>query len=245
MRLGSLFSGIGGLELGLTRALGCTVVYQVEQDPFCRSILKRHFPGVPLFNDVRTFEGLPADIVCGGFPCQDLSNAHTASGANRPGLKGRKSGLWFEMHRIITITRPSWVVVENIAAWHRWVPVVGTDLEGLGYDVEIFKVAAENVGAPHARPRVFAIAHTHGQGKLIGAFNEEVARQCASTEACGQWRSSPPGGYRVDDGVSHGMDRTRVLGNSVVPQVAEAIGRMIAKVITSNPPYYADVEGDQ
>ena len=103
MRIGSLFSGIGGLELGLERAgLGHTV-YQVEADPFCRAILAAHWPEAQRFDDVRTVGAeLPAvDLLCGGFPCQDVSSA-----GKRAGLDGARSGLWHHFARIASETRP-------------------------------------------------------------------------------------------------------------------------------------------
>lgn len=108
MTLGSLFSGIGGLELGLERALGCRTVWQVERDPYARHILARHWPEVERFDDVRTVGQhnlTPVDLLCGGFPCQDLSAAGKGAG-----LEGARSGLWYEMRRIIDELRPTWVV---------------------------------------------------------------------------------------------------------------------------------------
>lgn len=111
MRIGSLFSGIGGLELGLERAgLGHTV-WQAEQDPDCRAWLSDHWPGVPCYHDVRDVgaSAPPVDVLCGGFPCQDVSSA-----GKRAGLEGERSGLWREFDRAVGTLRPRWVVVENV-----------------------------------------------------------------------------------------------------------------------------------
>ena len=112
MRIGSLFSGIGGLELGLERAGVGRVAWQVEIDPFCRAVLAKHWPDVERFEDVRSVGASnlsPVDVICGGFPCQDVSLA----GLGR-GLEGERSGLWFEYLRIVTEMRPRFVVVENV-----------------------------------------------------------------------------------------------------------------------------------
>ena len=110
MRIGSLFSGIGGLELGLERA-GCgEVVWQCEADPFARRVLAKHWPGVPIYGDVRSMGAwLPVpdvDIICGGFPCQDISTAGKGAG-----LDGTRSGLFFELARIVRVVRPRYLVL--------------------------------------------------------------------------------------------------------------------------------------
>ena len=167
MRIGSLFSGIGGLELGLERAgLGHTV-YQVEADPFCRAILAAHWPEAQRFDDVRTVGAdLPAvDLLCGGFPCQDVSSA-----GKRAGLDGARSGLWHHFARIATETRPTWIVVENVASGAgRWLPFVRRDLWARGYESVPLGIAACEVGARHRRERILVVgrlADVDGQGEL-------------------------------------------------------------------------------
>ena len=111
LTVGSLFSGIGGFDLGLERA-GHRVLWQVEVDKRCRQVLRRHWPDVDLYEDVRDVGRTnltPVDLICGGFPCQDLSVA-----GRRAGLDGARSGLWFEFHRIVHGLRPTWVLVENV-----------------------------------------------------------------------------------------------------------------------------------
>jgi DNA (cytosine-5)-methyltransferase 1 len=157
LRIGSLFSGIGGLELGLERAgLGRTV-YQVERDAYCRHVLARHWPEALRFDDVRTVgaHNLPrVDVLCGGFPCQDLSAA-----GKMAGLAGERSGLWFEMRRIVDECRPTWLVVENVAhTWRRYVSVVRRALWELGYASLPIRVRACDVGARHERARIFLVA---------------------------------------------------------------------------------------
>lgn len=136
----SLFSGIGGIDLGLERA-GMRCVGQVEIDPYCRAVLARHWPSVPQWDDVRTFkrEQLKErpDLIAGGFPCQDVSNAGT-----RTGLDGHRSGLWTEFHRIVREIRPRFVLVENVAALLvRGLDRVLGDLASCGYGTATRKPA--------------------------------------------------------------------------------------------------------
>lgn len=123
MKIASLFAGIGGFELGLERAQLGRAVLQVESDPHARAVLAEHWPDVERVEDVRDVERTDAEIICGGFPCQDLSQA--ARGRN-VGLPGQRSGLWYEMLRIVESSKPRWVIVENVAgaAQRRWLPHV-------------------------------------------------------------------------------------------------------------------------
>ena len=156
--IGSLFAGIGGLELGLEWAgLGPTV-WQVEQDQFCQRVLAKHWPTCERFDDVCTV-GVhnlkPVDIICGGFPCQDLSYAGKGAG-----LAGARSGLWTEYARIVGELRPRFVVVENVAALaSRGLATVLGDLAALGYDAVWLPVRAADMGAPHRRERLFIVAY--------------------------------------------------------------------------------------
>lgn len=159
MRIGSLFSGIGGLELGLEMAGLGPVAWQVEQDPFCREVLAKHWPDAQRHRHVQyagrsTLEQV--DIICGGFPCQDISSAGTGEG-----LAGDRSGLWFEFARIIDELGPQWVVIENVASGaHRWVDAIREHLARLSYASLPVPLSAELVGAPHRRNRVFVIAYS-------------------------------------------------------------------------------------
>ena len=157
LTIGSLFSGIGGLEKGLEDAGLGPVLWQCEIDPFCRQVLARHWPDAKRYEDVRTIdETAPrVDLLCGGFPCQDISNA----GA-RAGIDGERSGLWAEFARCIRVLRPHVVVIENVSGLlGRGMGRVLGDLAALGYDAEWSTVRAEYVGAPHRRERVFIVAH--------------------------------------------------------------------------------------
>lgn len=134
MKVGSLFSGIGGFDQGFEQA-GLAVKWQVEIDADCNRVLERHWPGVTRYKDVRDVGKLePVDVICGGFPCQDLSVA-----GKRAGLAGERSGLWFEFLRIVELNRPRWIVIENVPGLlSSWSPVeLPPDaVEGCEWDVE-------------------------------------------------------------------------------------------------------------
>ena len=159
LTFGSLFSGIGGLDLGLERA-GMRCAWQVEIDDYATRVLQKHWPDVPRFRDVRECgaHNLGAvDLICGGFPCQDISNA-----GKRAGIGGERSGLWSEFNRIICELRPRYVLVENVAALLvRGMGRVLGDLAAGGYDAEWQCLPAAAFGAPHIRDRVFILAHSH------------------------------------------------------------------------------------
>ena len=158
MTFGSLFSGIGGIDLGLERA-GMTCAWQVEIDPWCRQVLTKHWPNVRRYEDVSAVGGdtlEPVDVIAGGFPCQDVSVA-----GQRAGIQdGNRSGLWSEFHRIIRELRPRYVFVENVPGLlTNGMGRVLSDLADIGYDAEWEVLSAADVGAPHLRKRVFITAH--------------------------------------------------------------------------------------
>lgn len=170
MRVLSLFSGIGGLELGLEWA-GMTTVGQCEFDRYCRKVLEKHWPGMPRWIDVREVTGENVkercghvDLVCGGFPCQDISVA-----GKGVGLSGERSGLYWEMWRVIKEVRPDWVLAENVPALRtRGADDVIASLEGLGYTVWPIVVGAWAVGAPHKRDRVWIVANSPRSVRCAG-----------------------------------------------------------------------------
>ena len=164
LTVGSLFSGIGGLELGVEHATGGRVAFQVERDAWCREVLAKHWPDAVRYDDVCTVRGLPAvDILCGGFPCQDVSLA-----GKRAGFGGERSSLWREYRRIIADVGPRFVFVENVPGLltaddgYAFAEVLG-DLAALGFDAEWDVFRASDVGAPHRRERVFLLAHRDGE----------------------------------------------------------------------------------
>ena len=165
IKIGSLFAGIGGFELGLERAFGdATTVWQVEQNTFCQTILAKHWPNATIHNDVREVGAhnlQPVDVICGGFPCQDISTA----GKQRGIIKDEtRSGLWWEMWRIISELRPRIAILENVP---NIVAMGGSEVVGslatLGYCVEWGIISAAQCGAPHQRRRWFCVAYTPEQ----------------------------------------------------------------------------------
>jgi DNA (cytosine-5)-methyltransferase 1 len=235
LRVLDLFSGIGGFSLGLERTGGFKTVAFCEIEPFCRKVLAKHWPKVPCYHDVR---GLTAkdvgsvDVICGGFPCQDVSWAGYGAG-----LSGDRSGLWSEFGRLIGELRPAIVAVENVAALlHRGLDVICGDLARIGYDAEWSLISACSVGAPHMRQRMFIMAYPnsqHGRPRV----RDTASQSGGSLQAIGgfagsrtRWRArlaNPSALYGGADGVPFGMDRNRALGNSVAPDVAELIGNAI------------------
>src|SRR3990167_3261466 len=167
LTFGSLFSGIGGIDLGLERA-GMRCAWQVEIDDYCQRVLAKHWPDVPRFRDVREVGAhnlAHVDLIAGGFPCQDL-----AQGGKSVGIEGSRSGLWSEFARIIRELRPRFVFVENVPGLLvRGMGRVLGDLASCGYDAEWQSIPAAAVGAPHIRERVFILAYPgcesrHGDG---------------------------------------------------------------------------------
>ena len=232
LTVGSLFSGIGGLDLGLERA-GMTVRWQSEIDPYACRVLAKHWPDVPNLGDVTRIDWSTVervDVVVGGFPCQDLSHAHTAG--QRQGLGGARSGLWTEFARCVGAVGPRVVVVENSGqAWRAWVPTVRADLAALGYATLPVVLHAGTFGAPHIRPRCFVVGDADSEGQSACTVDAEAFRLQGAAIRSGHW-SDLADAVRVDDGVSHRVDRLRALGNAVVPQVAEFIGRRLMEVAT-------------
>lgn len=234
MRVLDLFSGIGGFSLGLERAGMMTVAF-CEVDPFCQQVLRKRWPTVPIYNDVRDLSSQhltgdkigTVDLICGGFPCQDISHA---SAGRRLGLDGAKSGMWHHMRRLIDEIRPGWVVIENSYRGRRkWLDDVAETLVGYGYTVAAVEIAAHDLGACHERQRCFVLADASG-GRCWAAA-EAIRARWESVKLHPQW-SRQPGLHRVDDGFSGRVDRLRkrALGNAVVPQVAELIGYGILSV---------------
>lgn len=224
MTLGSLFSGIGGFDLGLERA-GFRVRWQVEIDPWCRRVLAKHWPDVTRYSDVHTVgaqELERVDCICGGFPCQPVSVA------------GRQQGerdarwLWPQFARIVRTLRPRVVIVENVPGlFVRGFGRIVGDLAECGYDAEWDCVPAAVVGAPHLRSRVFLVAYATGARLQVGERIFDGGSWAHAAASPHQWWAVESAVDRVADGVSGRVDRLKGLGNAVVPQVAELIGRRV------------------
>jgi DNA (cytosine-5)-methyltransferase 1 len=236
LTFGSLFAGIGGFDLGFERA-GMTCKWQVEIDDYANRVLAKHWPNVHRERDIREcgkHNLEPVDVICGGFPCQDISYAGLGKG-----LDGARSGLFFEAIRLVRELRPRIVVLENVAALltRGLDRVLGTLAES-GFDSEWGCLPAAAVGAPHIRDRVFILAYcenTHVQkvlSKNTSLRTQWPKRKFRGTDGMyqGDQRWAPESNLvRVVDGVPAEVDRLRGLGNAVVPQVAEWIGRRIVE----------------
>lgn len=234
MDFGSLFSGIGGMDLGLERA-GMTCRWQVEIDPYATRVLEKHWPTVKRYGDIRavdTGELERVDLITGGFPCQDVSLAGLGAG-----LYGERSGLWSEYLRIVRSLRPRFVLVENVSALLvRGFDRVLSDLAVNGYDAEWDSLRAGYFGAPHRRERIFVLAYANqingatGMGAVTQRTRPIFAgRDCESFPI---WLQAADRFVGVDDGFPAGLYRNRGggLGNAVVPQIAEWIGRKILEI---------------
>ena len=271
------FAGIGGFSYAATKLVGGYRTTQfIEIDPFCQKILKKHFPFTPIHDDIRTFTAIPGqyDVICGGFPCQSISVA-----GNRAGItEESRSGIFYELMRVIRMVRPRFVVLENVAAiLTNGLDIVLGELSQAGYDAEWSVISASSLGACHRRSRWWCVAYTNDYGsptssisglddqtnndtsqrtnqvsqssrsiessnsRVVQSFTKpsdsnskglqredfskmerEIWSQSDSRRLNPDWRSyvSKPILRRGDDGLSYRVDRTKALGNSVVPQVA-------------------------
>ena len=287
MKVLDLFSGIGGFSLGLERA-GMETVAFCEIEKFPQNVLKKHWPDVPIYEDVRelTYDRLKSDgisrvdVICGGFPCQDISVDGKQAGIG----EGTRSGLWSECARLVGEIRPKYAIFENVTALlsgeqGRWFQRVLFDLSALGYDAEWHCIPASELGAHHHRDRVWIMAYPRHKGVLERRFADDVEGQERLSRGMernvaqeGKWRKRAPladsvserrqgsgqheqslfaeayregktanaisGGTpdiwktepnvgRVANGVPDRAHRLKALGNAVVPQIPELIGRAI------------------
>ena len=230
-----LFSGIGGFSLGLERAGPFRTIAFCEREPYCQAVLKKHWPDTPIYDDVRTIDtdGLGrVDIIVGGFPCQAWSVAGTQRGAEDD------RDLWPQMARLIEELRPRWVVGENVRGFVNQPMGLKrslSDLARIGYQAVPFIIPACAVDAPHRRDRVWIMAHAsdarlqgcelqQASGKSKGASRPTAKR--SQNGGSQKWQTEPNVG-RVAHGVRTRVDRLKALGNAVVPQVVEQIGRAI------------------
>lgn len=222
-----LFAGIGGGILG-GLLLGHKPCCAVEIEPYARKVLLQRqrdglLPAFPVWDDVRTFDGRPwrgiADVVCGGFPCQDISCAN----AGGDGLDGERSGLWAEMRRIIGEVEPQIVFVENSPMLTvRGLGDVLGELASMGYDATWGVLAAENAGAPHKRERIWIMADAREIRLDAGRAGQPLQRTWLDGEAPmvnPTWWDTEPGMGRVAHGLANGVDRIAALGNGQVPAV--------------------------
>lgn len=236
---GSLFAGIGGIDLGLERA-GMTCLWQVEINEYATKVLFKHWPHITRFRDIRDCGAhnlRRVDLIAGGFPCQDISDA-----GKRLGLDGKRSSLWSEMYRIVCELRPRYVLVENVAALtYRGLDRVLGALAQAGYDAEWTVLRASDFGLFHERKRLFLVAYpysnrqvcvfAHYPQRSIGLYSGEqtpdkmVLLRDMVAQLEQRWGTSSV--CRIDDGLPCWLDRLEAVGNAVVPHIAEYIGRSI------------------
>lgn len=238
-----LFSGIGGFALACKWTEQIETVQFVEINPFCRSVLVKNFPEIPICERIEEFSSnQDYDIVTAGFPCQDLSVA----GKQRGIKSSTRSSLFFEIIRIVRETRPRYLVLENVAALlssnqGRDMGAVLWELSQIGYDAEWAVIAAAELGANHVRERLWIVAYPNSLGQSIQKWRErgEISKRwilptnkkrkimCSGyqrNELSQSPRLSDISGIpRTNDGLSDRMDSDRIaaLGNAVVPQVAQ------------------------
>ena len=233
-----LFSGIGGFSLGLESTGFFKTEMFCEIEPYPRAVIRKHWPSTPIHEDIRTLNGGEVEnieIICGGFPCQDISSAGKGAGIN-----GSRSSLWYEYARIIGEIRPSWVIIENVSMLRsRGLDTVLWSLAQIGYDAEWHCIPATYVGAPHSRDRIWIIAYPkrdkqpwqeprlwpHGR---VGRFEQSFPWDI-------DWQDTLSEIRRVDDGLSRSVDRTDCLRNSIVPQIAQEIGYEIIRAHPHSP----------
>lgn len=243
-----LFSGIGGFSLGLERSGLARTVAFCEIDPYCQKVLKKHWPEVKQYDDVReiTAARIVSDgierprIISGGFPCQDISVAGRGAG-----LAGERSGLWFDFARIIGDIRPDIVFVENVSALlSRGLGTVLGDLASMGYDSTWGCIPAHRFGRLQARDRLWVVAHnlqigtegllegihfgTYGQGRKGG----QADLQSIADAPFERGDSYPEPMLRgMARRVPNRVDRVGAIGNSVVPDIPEMLGRAVMEAM--------------
>ena len=228
MKLLDTFAGIGGFSYAAEKLVGGFETTQfVEIDPYCQKVLKKHWPHIPIHDDITTFTAKPGefDIITGGFPCQDISVAGLQKGIT----KETRSGLFYELIRVIRLVRPKFVVMENVAAiLNNGLDIVLGELSEAGYDAEWSIISASSLGAAHRRSRWWCVAtvtNSNSEGlqrKILSKMESGIWSAKHTRRLDPNWRSyvSKPILPRGSYGLSNRVDRTKALGNSIVPAVA-------------------------
>lgn len=244
-----LFSGIGGFALAAKYA-GVNTIQFCEKDDFCRKILAKNFPNIPIHPDIFNLLSTCKEIgefinlhgnpwlLTAGFPCQDISNAITSQDVGPQGLKGAKSSLWYEAERIIKSTKPTIIILENVSAVRvRGADQVISSLEELNYAVWPFVVGSENVGGQIARKRAWFIAIQKPEcERLEGNVLQEMAKPLTRTRGPNSYIAGPNWGRATSklrgatNGVPGWVDRLKSLGNALTPEIPYAIISNIKKL---------------
>ena len=262
MRMLDLFSGIGGFAYAAKEVFGTDLemVGFCDIDEYCFKVLEKNFPGVPIFNDVQKLTGKSlgrVDMICGGFPCQDISRAGKGLGIE----KGKRSGLWSEFHRLIGELRPRFSIIENVSTLtSRGLNIVLRDLAEIGYDAEWQCIGAYEVGARHRRDRIWIVAYPSSLRPCREKTNRELGWERPSIcdikdrDKWGEgsllesrlggmvygipnwiyetWREEPKGIPRQSRSTNKDKRKERMiaLGNSIVPQIPMLIMRRIKEL---------------
>ena len=228
MKLLDTFAGIGGFSYAAEKLVGGFETTQfIEINPFCQKVLNKHWSHVPIHDDITTFTATPGefDIITGGFPCQDISVAGLQKGIT----KETRSGLFYELIRVIRLVRPKFVVMENVAAiLNNGLDIVLGELSEAGYDAEWSIISASSLGAAHRRSRWWCVAtvtNSNSEGlqrKILSKMESGIWSAKHTRRLDPNWRSyvSKPILPRGSYGLSNRVDRTKALGNSIVPAVA-------------------------
>lgn len=244
-----LFSGIGGFALAARWAEIETVAF-CEKDTFCQRVLRKHWPGVPIYDEIRTLDlkfacEAGVDILTAGFPCQPFSVAGKRKG------KEDDRYLWPETFRVIKECRPTWLILENVPGIVSHLDPILEDLENEGYAWQAYLIPACSTGAPHRRERLWIVANIDGNGcnsgrdiwqarcdkenqdGYVAAVQQEWSQfipESWQTHSVGDWLTNNNHYSRNDDGLSQRVDRLKALGNSVVPQIPYAMMEVIKRI---------------
>jgi DNA (cytosine-5)-methyltransferase 1 len=237
-----LFSGIGGFTLGLDAAGGFDTIAHCEIEPFQRRVLKKHWPDAPIYEDVTKLtirglldDGLPIPgLICGGFPCQDLSATGRQAGIG----EDTRSGLFRHIIRLAVEAgdagRKPYLVFENVTRLlsgpaespGEWFGEFLHALASIRYDAEWFCLTAASIGAPHERDRIWIVAYPHEAQLERGSISRRVYEKHADfSDSC--WGQDKPGMVRTSNGLPDQAHRVGALGNAVVPRIVQIIGEAI------------------
>lgn len=232
---GSLFSGIGGFELGAEWA-EIPTLWNCEILPYQQKILKQHYPNTKQYADIKELQNPEyCDIISGGFPCQDISNSGT-----KLGIKGHRSGLWGEMFRIIREVRPKYVIIENSPALIiRGFERVLCDLSEIGYNAEWQCLSGKQFGTTHKRERIYCIAYSDGIGLQAfyepSGFGIKASKNWEADSTCfsmpNEWLDRPGDSFAIrrGDDVPNKIHRIKGCGNAVMPVIAYYLFSCIKK----------------
>lgn len=246
MKHGSIFSGIGGFDLA-AEWMGWENVFHCEVNKYCRKLLHEKWPKSLSYEDITksdfSIHRGSIDVLTGGWPCQDNSNAKQV-GKGQTGLQGERSRLFYEFERAICEIRPRYVIGENVSNiitvnGGRDFNYILSSLARMGYNATWGTIRASDIGAPHNRERLYLVAYTNGirlqtlesiwsnerkeieRKKISGLFNGTII------SVGGSWGNVTPDFLRMDDDVPNRMDRIKSLGNSIVPEIAYRIFKQL------------------